>query len=151
MIKGCYRDAVRRAKSFRVAKKRGRAYSDKPEVKRVTITYSDSQDWRLEGGVIKLRTYMGWVELRCRNHRLLHRYLYSGWRLVEELGLKLGGKIVAYLTFKKDFEVEYESENVVAVDANENNVTVAVFKGGVLSDVYRVETGLERMGRLGRS
>jgi IS605 OrfB family transposase len=34
---------------------------------------------------------------------------------------------------------------VVAVDVNENNVTIALFKGGVLSDVYRVETGLGRI------
>jgi IS605 OrfB family transposase len=31
------------------------------------------------------------------------------------------------------------------VDVNENNVTIALFKGGVLADVYRVETGLGRI------
>ncbi len=67
LIKGCYRDAVRRAKSFRELRKRGRAYTGKPEVRRVTVTYSDTQDWRLEDGVIKLRTHIGWVELRYRN------------------------------------------------------------------------------------
>jgi hypothetical protein len=81
VIKGAYRDAARRAKSFRERKKKGKVYKDKPEVKRVTITYSDSQDWRLEDGVIKLKTHMGWVELHYRNHKQLHRYLYGGWRL----------------------------------------------------------------------
>jgi len=51
---------------------------------------------------------LGWVELHYRNNRLLHRYLYSGWKLAEELKLKLSGrKIVVYLTFTKSFEVEY--------------------------------------------
>jgi IS605 OrfB family transposase len=143
VIKGAYRDATRRAKSFRERKKRGKVYKDKPEVRRVTITYSDSQDWRLEDGVIKLRTHRGWVELHYRNHKQLYRYLYSGWRLASELRFKtLGRKVVAYLTFTREFEVDYDPRNVVAVDVNENNVTIALFKGGVLSDVYRAETGL---------
>jgi IS605 OrfB family transposase len=89
---------------------------------------------------------LGWVELHYRNNRLLHRYLYSGWKLAEELKLKLSGrKIVVYLTFTKSFEVEYGPGNVVAVDVNENNVTVPVFRNNILADVYRVETSLGRM------
>jgi IS605 OrfB family transposase len=146
VIKGAYRDAVRRAKSFREAKKRGKVYTDKPEVRRVTITYSDSQDWRLEDGVIKIRAHRGWAELHYRNHKQLHRYLYGGWRSASELRFKLlGRKIVVYLTFTKDFDVDYNSRNVVAVDVNENNVTIALFKDGALADVYSVETGLGRI------
>ena len=160
MIKGAYRDAVRRAKSFRERRRKGKVYKDKPEVKRVTMTYSDSQDWRLEGGVIKLRTHKGWVELHYRNHKQLHRYLYSGWRLASELRLKiLGKKIIAYLSFTRELEASYNPRNTVAVDVNENNVTVALFKDGALADVYRVETRLgeiiiaysERRKRIARS
>jgi len=143
VIKGAYRDAVRRAKSFRERVKKGKVHKDKPEVKRVTITYSDSQDWRLEDGIIKLRTHRGWVELHYRNHKQLHRYLCSGWRLASELRFKiLGKKVIAYLTFTREFDVSYDPKNVIAVDVNENNVTVAVFKNSTLTDVYRVETGL---------
>jgi IS605 OrfB family transposase len=146
VIKGAYRDAVRRARSFRERKKKGKVYKDKPEVRRVTITYSDSQDWRLKDGVIKLRTHRGWVELHYRNHKQLHRYLYGGWRLASELRFKtLGRKVVAYLTFTREFELGYDPKNIVAVDVNESNVTVAVFKDGSLTDVYRVETGLGRI------
>jgi len=146
VIKGAYRDATRRAKSFRERKKKGKAYKDKPEVKRVTITYSDSQDWRLEDGVIKLRTHRGWVELHYRNHKQLHRYLYGGWKLASELRFKiLGRKIIVYLTFTKSFDVNYNPGNVVAVDVNENNVTIALFKDGALADVYRIETNLGRV------
>jgi IS605 OrfB family transposase len=146
VIKGAYRDAVRRARSFRERKKKGKVYKDKPEVRGVTITYSDSQDWGLEDGFVKLRTHRGWVELRYRNHRQLHRYLYGGWRLASELRFKvLGRRVVAHLTFTREFEVGYDPGSVVAVDVNENNVTIALFKGGVLADVYRVETGLGRI------
>jgi len=146
IIKGCYRDASRRAKSFRELKEKGIAKTDKPEVRRVTITFSDSQDWRLEDGVIRLRTHRGWIELHYRGHRQLYRCLYDGWKLAEELRLKLAnGKILVYLTFKKNFEVLYNPRNIVAVDVNENNVTLALFKEGKLSEVYRVETNLGRI------
>ena len=146
VIKGAYRDAVRRAKSFRELKKKGKAYTDKPKVRRITITYADSQDWGIEDGAIKLKTHVGWVQLHYRNHKHLHRYLYSDWRLAEELRFKLvGRKVVVYLTFTKNVEVDYDLNNVVAVDINENNVTVAVFKDSTLTEVYRVETGLGRI------
>jgi len=146
IIKGCYRDAARRAKSFRELQEKGIAKTSKPEVRRITITLSDSQDWRLEDGAIKVRTHMGWILLHYRNHKQLHRYLYSGWKLTEELRLKLvSGKILAYLTFRKDFEAERNSRNVVAVDVNENNITLAVFREGRISEVYRVETNLGRI------
>lgn len=143
LIKGAYRDAVRRAKSFRDAKKRGKAYTEAPEVRRVALTFSDGQDWRLEDGALKLRISGRWAELRCLSHKQLHRYLYSGWRLAKELRLKrVGKRWVAYLTFKKEFDVSPDLRNVVALDINENNITAAVFVGGGLKEVWRLETGL---------
>ncbi len=146
LIKGAYRDAARRAKSFRDAKKRGKAYTEMPEVRHVTLTFSDAQDWRLEGGALKLRIGERWVDLRCSSHKQLHRYLYGGWRLAEELKLKRRGKRwVAYLTFKRDFNADPDPRNVVAVDVNENNMTAAVFVGGALKEVWRLETRLGHM------
>ena len=58
VVKGAYRDAVMRTKSFRKLKKRGMACTDKPEIRRVTLTYSDSQDWGIKSGVIKLKTHV---------------------------------------------------------------------------------------------
>ena len=146
LIKGAYRDAARRAKSFRAAKKRGKAYTEAPVVRHATLTFSDSHDWRLEGGALKLRIGGRWAELHCSNHKQLHRYLYGGWRLAEELRLKrVGKRWIAYLTFKRNFDVDPDPRNVVAVDINENNLTAAVFVGGVLREVWRLETGLGRM------
>jgi hypothetical protein len=47
VIKGAYRDAVRRAKSFKKKKRKGETEKDKPVIRSVTLIYSDSQDWRL--------------------------------------------------------------------------------------------------------
>jgi len=146
VVKGCYRDAVRRARSFRRLKRRGVAKTDKPVVRKVAITYSDLQDWKLEGGALKVRTHRGWVEVHYRNHKQLHRYLYSGWRPSNELRLKLSGrKVVMYLTLTRDFEATCSPGSVIAVDVNEDNVTVAVFRDARLREVYRVETGLGRL------
>jgi len=68
--------------------KKGRAYTEKPEVRRVKIVYSDNQDWGLENGGLKIRTHGGWIELRYRDDRQLYRYLYNGWRLSSELKLE---------------------------------------------------------------
>jgi len=43
----------------------------------------------------------------------------------------VGKRWVAYLTFKKEFDVNPDLRNVVALDINENNITAAVFVGGV--------------------
>ncbi len=147
VIKGAYRDAVRRAKSFRERLKKGRAYTRKPKVRRVTIVYSDNQDWKLESGCLKIRTHRGWVELRYANNRQLHRYLYGGWIPASELKLKTDGgrRVLAYITFVKVYPVLYDKRNVIAVDGNENNITIAVFRNSVLVEVIRIETGLGRI------
>jgi putative transposase len=147
VIKGAYRDAVRRAKSFRERLKKGRAYTSKPKIRRVTIVYSDNQDWKIESGCLKIRTHRGWVELRYANNRQLHRYLYGGWIPSSELKLKTNGgrRVLAYITFVKVYPVFYDKRNVIAVDGNENNITIAIFKNSVLVEVIRIETGLGKI------
>jgi putative transposase len=147
VIKGAYRDAVRRAKSFRERLKKGKAYTRKPKVRRVTIVYSDNQDWKIENGSLKIRTHRGWVELKYRNNRQLLRYLYGGWIPASELKLKTNGgrRVLAYITFVKVYAILYDKTNVIAIDVNENNITIAVFRNGVLVEVIRIETGLGRI------
>ena len=147
VIKGAYRDAVRRAKSFRERLKKGKAYTSKPKVRRVTIVYSDNQDWRIESGSLKIRTHRGWVELSYANNRQLLRYLYGGWIPASELKLKTDGgrRVLAYITFVKVYAILYDKKNVIAVDVNENNITIAVFRNGVLVEVIRIETGLGKL------
>jgi len=147
VIKGAYRDAVRRAKSFRERLKKGKAYTRKPKVRRVTIVYSDNQDWKIENGSLKIRTHRGWVELSYANNRQLLRYLYGGWIPASELKLKTDGgrRVLAYITFVKVYAILYDKTNVIAVDVNENNITIAIFRNGVLVEVIRIETGLGKL------
>jgi IS605 OrfB family transposase len=100
----------------------------------------------LREGYVEVRTHRGWIRIGYRNHRQLHRYLYNNWKLSSELRLKLSsGKILVYLTLTKEFEVSYNPDNAVAVDINENNVTLAVFIDRRLHEVYRVETNIGRI------
>jgi len=147
VIKGAYRDAARRAKSFRERLKKGKAYTRKPKIRRVTIAYSDNQDWKIENESLKIRTHRGWIELRYGNNKQLHRYLYCGWIPASELKLKTGGgrRVLAYITFIKVYTILYDKTNVIAVDGNENNITIAIFRNGVLVEVIRIETGLGRI------
>jgi putative transposase len=145
-IKGCYRDAIRRARSFKKLKKKGQAERDKPKIRSITITYSDSQDWRLRESYVEVRTHRGWIRIDHRNHRQLHRYLYNNWKPSSELRLKIaGGRILIYLTLIKEFEISYNPDNAVAVGINENNVTLAVFVGRKLHEIYRIETNIGRI------
>jgi len=110
----------------------------RPEIKSITIHYSDSRDWRLEDGVIKVRTHIGWVELHYLGDKHLWGYLYGGWELSKELRIKVvEGMIMAYLAFEKVAKVSYDPDNIVSVDINEDNVTAAVFVGGVLEGVFQ--------------
>jgi len=118
----------------------------RPEVNSITIHYADPQDWKIENGVIKVRTHRGWVELYYRGNKHLWRYLYRGWTPARELRVKVvGGKTLVYLTLEKNFDVEYSPDNVVAVDINENNVTLAVFVDRRLVEFIRIETNLGRI------
>jgi putative transposase len=146
LAKGAIADAARRAKSFLKLRKQGRAYTDKPEVRKVTITYPDDQDWELQGDTILLKTHRGWLEIPLRIHKHYIRYRYGGWWLGRELRFKLARrKIVFYLTFERDFTIAYDQSNIVAVDVNENNVTVAVYVNAKLTHIERIETGLGRI------
>jgi hypothetical protein len=58
IIKGfCREYALRRAKSFKKMKKRRQAEKDRPEIRSITITYSDSQNWRMGEGYVEVRTH----------------------------------------------------------------------------------------------
>jgi putative transposase len=73
--------------------------------------------------------------------------MYGGWIPASELKLKTNGgrRVLAYITFVKVYTVFYDKKNVIAVDGNENDITIAVFRNGVLVEVIRIETGLGRI------
>jgi len=145
------RDAATRVKSFLAKKREGRAYTDKPQVKRVAV-WLDAQLWKPEGRTaVRVATKRGWVAIELRPHKHFWRYINGGWALRSETRLKLDYRrriAYFYFTFEKPVK-PYEPKCYLPVDVNENNVTLLV--GGVAylleTDVRRITLGYERRRR----
>ena len=146
VIEGAYIVASRIVKSFRERRKKGLTRKDKPEYKRVVITIPNTINWRFNKISVSVLTHKGWVEIPLRITKQFTHYLYDGWRVSQELKLRLvGRKALVWLGFEKEVEVETEEGNYISMDVNENNVTLAVFEGFKLKELRRYETGLGRI------
>ncbi len=146
VIEGAYVVAGRIVKSFRERRKRGLTRKDKPEYKRVMITIPNMVNWRFNRVFISVLTHKGWVEVPLKFTKQFIHYLYEGWRVSQELKLRLiGRKVLVWLTFEKEVEVESKEGNYISIDVNENNVTLAVFEGFKLKELRRYETGLGKL------
>jgi len=121
-------DAATRIRSFMGLKKRGKAYTEKPVVRSVSI-WLDDHLWKPLGyTAIRIATHKGWVVIELQPHKLYWRYINSGRKLRTQPKLKLDHRerrVYVYFVFEKDVE-EYKPRGWVAVDVNENNVTVLV-------------------------
>nr|WP_225968782.1 IS200/IS605 family accessory protein TnpB-related protein [Sulfolobus islandicus] len=146
VVEGSYIIAGRIVKSFRERKKKGLTRKDKPEYKRVLITIPNMVNWRFNRVSVSVLTHKGWVEIPLKLTKQFTRYVYEGWRVSQELKLRLvGRKVLVWLTFEKEVEAETREGNYISIDVNENNVTVAVFEGFKLKELRRYETGLGRI------
>ncbi|MFP3234727.1 MAG: transposase, partial [Sulfolobaceae archaeon] len=146
VIEGAYVVAGRIVKSFRERRKRGLTRKDKPEYKKVLITIPNMINWRFNKVSVSVLTHKGWVEIPLKFTKQFTRYVYEGWRVSQELKLRLvGRKVHLWLTFEKEVEVESKDGNYLSIDVNENNVTVAVFEGFKLKELRRYETGLGKL------
>jgi len=121
-------DASTRIESFMELKRRGRAYTEKPVVKKISI-WLDDHLWRPVGyTAIRVVTHRGWIVIELQPHKLFWKYVNSGWRLRTQPKLKLDHRerrVYVYFVFEKEVE-EYNPGGWIAVDVNENNVTVLV-------------------------
>jgi len=133
-------DASARVKSFLAKKGRGRARTERPEVRRVSI-WLDDHLWKAEGRTaVRVATKRGWVTIGLRSHKHFWRYANGGWKLRSEARLKLDHKkrvVYVYFTFEKAVK-PYEPRGFLPVDVNENNVTVLVD-----SNAYLLETDVK--------
>jgi IS605 OrfB family transposase len=146
VIEGAYIVTGRIVKSFRKRKKKGLARKDKPEYKRVVITIPNTVNWRFNRVSVSVLTHKGWVEIPLRLTNQFIHYLYGGWRVSQELKLRLvGRKVLVWLTFEKEVEVETKEGSYISIDINEDNITVAIFEDFKLRELRRYETGLGRI------
>ena len=80
--------------------------------------------------------------MEFKPHKQYWRYINRGWMLASEAKIKLDKRnrqLIIYLTFVKEVEV-YKPKGFLAVDVNENNVTMLV--DGV---AFLFETDMERI------
>jgi len=146
VIEGSYIVAGRIVKSFRERRKRGLTRKDKLECKRVVITIPNMANWRFNKVSVSVLTHKGWVEIPLKFTKQFARYAYEGWRVSQELKLRLvGRKALVWSTFEKEVEVETKEGNYISIDVNENNVTLAIFENFKLKELRRYETGLGRV------
>ena len=139
-------DASERLDSFEKMRRRGRAYTNRPEVRRVTV-HLDDHLWKFSLDKITIAVKGGKVVLEPIFHKLFWRYYNSGWKIASEARFKLlkGNVVELYIVFKKDDPKPYTPQGFIPVDLNEDHVSVLVNNKPVLveTNTKRVTLGYE--------
>ncbi|WP_432518306.1 RNA-guided endonuclease InsQ/TnpB family protein [Saccharolobus islandicus] len=119
-------DASERLDSFEKLKKRGRSYTEKPSVRRVTI-HLDDHLWKFSLDTISISTKRSRVFISPTFPKIFWRYYNKGWLIASEARFRLmkGNVVEFYVIFKKDVK-PYEPKGFIPVDLNENSVSVLV-------------------------
>jgi len=121
-------DATARAKSFLKKKEEGKAYTEHPEVRNVSI-WLDDVLWKMKGyTTLSISTHKGRIELEIEPHKQFWKYVNSGWVLSSGSKIKIdkrNKRLLIYLTFTKEVE-EYKPASFISVDVNENNITALI-------------------------
>nr|WP_291998728.1 transposase [Caldivirga sp.] len=139
-------DASMRLKSFLKLRRLGRAYTDRPELRSVTV-HLDDHLWRFGLDAIRVATKRGWVGLEPQYHKLFWMYLNGGWGLASEARFKLleGNFVEFFIVFKKDEPKPYEPKGFIPVDLNENSVSVLLDEEPILleTNTKKITLGYE--------
>ncbi len=120
-------DASERLDSFEKLKKRGKAYTDKPSVRKVTV-HLDDHLWRFSLDKISISTKKGRVSISPAFPKVFWRYYNTGWRIASEARFRLlkGNVVEFYVVFKRDEPKPYEPKAFIPVDLNEDSISVLV-------------------------
>ncbi len=117
-------------KSFRKLKRKGKARADKPCFKKDIIMLDDH--------LFKLDLENWTVRISTTNERLMFKLLhgeyhekFKNWKVGQAWLVKRDDEIYLNVVFSKNIEIR-DCKDVVGVDVNENNVTVATNRGFVV-------------------
>ncbi|BDR92928.1 RNA-guided endonuclease InsQ/TnpB family protein [Vulcanisaeta souniana] len=139
-------DASERLDSFEKLKKRGRAYTDKPSVRMVTV-HLDDHLWKFSLSIISISTKKGKVLISPTFPKIFWEYYNKGWRIASEARFKLlkGNVVELYIVFKKDEPKPYEPKGFIPVDLNENSVSVLIDEKPILleANTKKITLGYE--------
>ena len=138
-------DASERLTSFKKVKKRGRAYTNKPSVRKVTV-HLDDHLWKFSLDKISISTKMGRVLISLTFPKIFWRYYNKGWLIASEARFRItkGNVVEFFIVFKKDVK-PYEPKGFIPVDLNEDSVSVLVDGKPVLleTNTKRITLGYE--------
>jgi putative transposase len=120
-------DASERLDSFEKLKKRGKSYTEKPSVRKVTV-HLDDHLWKFNLDRISISTMQGRILISPTFPKIFWRYYNKGWLIASEARFRLmkGNAVEFYVIFKKDEPKPYEPKSFIPVDLNENSVSVLV-------------------------
>ncbi|ADL19137.1 Third ORF in transposon ISC1913 [Acidilobus saccharovorans 345-15] len=139
-------DASERLDSFKKLKRRGRAYTDRPSVRRVTV-HLDDHLWRFSLDEISIATKGGKVRISPTFHKLFWRYYNGGWRIAGEARFRLakGNVVELFIVFKKEEPKPYEPKGFTPVDLNEGSASVLVGGRPILleTNIKKITLGYE--------
>ncbi|MEM0172846.1 MAG: transposase [Thermoproteota archaeon] len=118
------RDAAARLESFRKMKKKGLAYTEKPEVKQWTVG-CNVHLWKLSFLGVEISTHVGRIRIPLLFHKQFYIHYNGGWTLRDSCRWKIEGRrLKLYVFFRKIVEQNTNYSKVIGVDINENNVTL---------------------------
>ncbi|MEM4066763.1 MAG: transposase [Candidatus Micrarchaeaceae archaeon] len=122
-INQAIRDASATLKSFKKLKKTGRAYTDKPQVRKWSVL-CDKNLWKLDLQGVEISTHAGRVRIPLLFHKQFFKYYNNGWILRNSARWRIeNGRLKLYVFFVKNVS-EGDYKKVIGVDVNENNVTL---------------------------
>jgi IS605 OrfB family transposase len=144
-------DASERLDSFEKLKKRGRSYTEKPSVRRVTI-HLDDHLWKFNLDKISIAVKRGRVFISPTFPKIFWRYYNTGWKIASEARFRLmkGNVVEFFIVFKKDEPKTYEPKGFIPVDLNEDSVSVLINNKPVLleTDTKKITLGYEYRRKL---
>ncbi len=112
-------------KSFRKLKRRGKA--DKPQFKRDVIMLDDHLfRLDLENWTVKISTPNGRLDLKLLHGEYHEKF--KEWKVGQAWLVKRGDDVYLNVVFSKNVEIR-GCRDVIGVDVNENNITVATNRG----------------------
>ncbi|MEM4975648.1 MAG: transposase [Sulfolobaceae archaeon] len=118
------RDAASRLVSFRKMKKKGLAYTEKPEVKQWTVG-CNVHLWKLSLQGVEISTHVGRIRIPLLFHKQFYIHYNGGWTLRDSCRWKIEDrKLTLYVFFRKIVEPNTNYSKVIGIDVNENNVTL---------------------------
>ena len=131
-------------------KKRGRSYTEKPSVRKVTV-HLDDHLWKFSLDTISISTKRSRILISPTFPKIFWRYYNKGWLIASEARFKLlkGNVVEFYVIFKRDVK-PYEPKGFIPVDLNENSVSVLVDGKPMLleTNTRRITLGYEYRRKL---